>query len=171
MSEKEDQKKAAMFTADDVEITHEFNEGWGRLVGPWVTPKDYPDIEVTSITAPGMRMVLNIAVGDTEQFCDLLEEKHNYRPEELDMASACFVWTGSEERHTYFMYMCNKDLDVDELAIFVHELHHFIHIALDHKGMRPGPDSEEAYAHLQGYFFEKYLKSIQELHADNKKDN
>ncbi len=131
------------------------------LVSKWRKPKGY-DLSFTDISCPSMKLTLNVMFGKYDEFKRFMKNMHDFDTVHQACTAMC-VMCKKDGTAWHYILIQENDWTADHYNTLVHELHHFIHFALDDKGVSYGMGGEEVFAYLQGYFMEMVVRAFIEL--------
>ncbi len=114
-----------------------------------------------------------LAVGYTGEDLDRYVEKKYNAPHERESTTApgsINILENNLGGRIYFLRLDSFELNTENIALLVHELHHLVHLCLEDAGMPYKPDASEAYAyHIQRLFSDMYWHLSKYVRGSNKK--
>lgn len=129
-----------------------------QVVSEWVRPKGY-DLSAVTISLPIFKISLNLVLGDFDEFSRFI--KDTFDVECKDCAKAYFCCFNDKDKvHWNWILIQRNDWRAEDYGTLAHELHHFVHSALDETGVAYGTAGEEVYAYMQGYFMELVVRAF-----------
>lgn len=113
-------------------------------------------------------MSLNVVFGDFKEFKNFIKNKHD---QNIATKHANAMYVGIDEPQCFWHYINIQKNNwlAEDYGVLCHELHHFVHGALEEKGCIYGSGGEEVYAYMQGYFMELLVRAFIELKKNEKK--
>lgn len=138
-----------------------------QTISEWIQPKGF-NLSITTIQTDSMKITLNLVYGEFEEFKKFI--KHTFDQEIKHSSANAFCMQFEHEKTTWnFMLITTNEWTAPDYGTICHELHHFVHFALDEKGVSYGAGGEEVFAYLQGFFMEMCVRAFVELSKANKK--
>lgn len=131
------------------------------VITQWIKPEGYK-LAMCSLSCTSMKMDLNLFFGEYSEFKKFIKSEHDFDTEH-ETCIAMYVQNKKDGIVYFNMIIQKNDWLAEDYATIVHELHHFIHFALEEKGVNYGTAGEEVYAYLQGYFTELVIRAFVEL--------
>jgi hypothetical protein len=131
------------------------------VIYEWLKPKGF-EISAVCIKDPVYKISLNLIHGSFAEFKRFMLIKFNKKLDHDDASAMVFTFP-HEGIQWHFMNIQKCDWYAEDYGTIAHELHHFVHFALDEKGNKYNLDGEEAYAYIQGYFMELIVRAFSEF--------
>lgn len=138
------------------------------LITKWYQLSDY-DLKMVNIYSPSWAMTLNLVYGNFDEFKKFFADKHK-KEVEYEACVAFFCSDKIKGIQHHYMVIQDQKFRAKDYGSIAHELHHFVHFALEEKGMEYHKSSEEAFAYLQGYFMEMTVRAFAELDRHEKEN-
>lgn len=132
-----------------------------EVVSEWVKPDGY-NLSCVTIQFPMMKIALNVAFGEYEEFKKFLKKEFDFDTEHADAAAICVAFKHEKTQWHWINIQTNNWLAQDYGTI-CHELHHFVHFALGESGIQYGTAGEELFAYMQGQAMELVVRAFLKL--------
>jgi len=134
------------------------------VIGKWAEIVEFPGTRVNTITNELLAISLNVFLGSKDDFKKFLTSTYDYKDFGSKAYQAVFVCFEFEDRKWNWINIPQMEFTAEDYGLFVHELHHFVHISLQNCGHRHDLDSsEELYASTQGWFMEMAMRAFAQL--------
>lgn len=134
------------------------------VIGTWAEVVEFPGSRVNTITNELFAVSLNIFLGSKDDFKKLLTKTYDYKDFGSKAYQAVFVSFEFDDRKWNWINIPQMEFTAEDYGLYVHELHHFVHIALQNCGHRYDIDtSEELYASTIGWFMEMSMRAFAQL--------
>ncbi len=139
-----------------------------EVISQWFKPKGF-DLSLVTLDNSMFRLTLNVCLGTFDEFKRFIQSTHSDAKIEHDAALAMYVQVKESKETFHHILITENDWTASDYGTICHELHHFVHYALDEKGASYGLGGEEIYAYMQGYFMTVIIRAFVELGKANKK--
>lgn len=146
-----------------------------ELITQWVKIKGF-DLSACTINDPVMKMSLNLAFGNFDEFKKFMKKDYDKEVVFNDAHALAFSFDDKDHTRWNWVLITENDWYAADYGTICHELHHFTHFGLTEKGVNYGEGGEEVYAYTQGFFMEMVVRAFMELkkikkHAPKHKRN
>lgn len=131
-----------------------------EVIAEWVKPKGF-DLAITCIKDLTFNLSINLVFGDFHEFKKFIKNEYELDLEH-DNARAYALRFSKPECDWNYLLISDLDWRAQDYGTIAHEVHHMTHFALKDKGLTHSSDSEESFAHFQGFLMEMIIRAFVE---------